>query len=259
MNAKDNEDERRRLIAQLQEVVRRPHHVASESGKDPEAAFALHAKRADAPARPADFASRQGDWRKAVAVGRVPRPTPPLQGQDLEIKRSGPPGRGWGMSSADILPEGAEMAPSPAAARSDAVRDSRNYGGELRDFLRKHKEEFATLVAASADVRSRRYLLGAAAITVILGLAGLAASFALQAIAPQDRAAPLSACHLLLAIKNGSWLRRVTSRSQVGRNNTFENERCSHRENSPPSAEAWETLLGQQGLHARLLPSQARA
>ncbi len=78
------------------------------------------------------------------------------------------------------------MAPSPAAARSDAVRDSRNYGGELRDFLRKHKEEFATLVAASADVRSRRYLLGAAAISIILGLAGLAASFTFQSSAPSE-------------------------------------------------------------------------
>ncbi len=79
MNAKDNEDERRRLIAQLQEVVRRPHHVASESGKDPEAAFALHAKRADAPARPADFASGRG-------TGERPLPSDGFQGRLLRCR-----------------------------------------------------------------------------------------------------------------------------------------------------------------------------
>ncbi len=101
MNANDNEDERRRVITQLQEVVRR-RHVASESGKDPEAEFALRAKRADAPARPAGLASGQGDSQKSD--GRIPRPTPPLQGRDPKIKRFGAPGRGREMA-ADILAE----------------------------------------------------------------------------------------------------------------------------------------------------------
>jgi hypothetical protein len=169
MNTNYNEDERRRVIAQLQEVVRR-RHVASETGKDPGADFALRAKRADAPLELADVASRQRrNLQKAVPDERVPRPAPHLQGRrDPEIKRFRPPGRGPETAAADNLAEGAEMAPLPGAARSDATRDRGNYRREL-------EEEVSTSLTASADVRSRRYLLGAAAIIIILTMA--AASF----------------------------------------------------------------------------------
>ncbi len=174
MNANDNEEERRRVIAQLQQVVRRGQ-VASESVKVPEAEFTLRAKRADTPAGPPDRASGQRDSQKAVPGGRVPGPTPPLPGRDSEIKRFGPPGRGWETAFANIpVEEEAEMAPPPGAARSDAMRDHR---GEPEDFLREHEKEFSIPVADSANVGSRRYLLGAAAIVIILGVAGLAASF----------------------------------------------------------------------------------
>lgn len=165
-----NEDERRRTIAQLQEVVRDPH-IAS-AGKNPQVEFP---RRVEAPARAADLASGRG--AQAAPDGRVRSPTPPLQGRGSEIKGFGPPGHGRQMASADILAERAEMALSPGADPSDAMRDHRNYEDELEDSLPEHEEQFSTS-AAAANVISRRYLLGASAIVIVLGLAALAASFA---------------------------------------------------------------------------------
>jgi hypothetical protein len=57
------------------------------------------------------------------------------------------------------------------------MRDHRNYEDELEDFLPEHEEQFSTS-AAAANVISPRYLLGASAIVIVLGLGALAASFA---------------------------------------------------------------------------------
>lgn len=110
-----NEDERRRAIAQLQEVVRGPH-IAS-AGKNPQVEFP-RAARVEAPARAAD--------------------------------------------------------------PSDAMCDHRNYEDELEDFLPGHEEQFSTFAAIAANFKSRPYLLGAAAIVIVLGLWALAASFAFR-------------------------------------------------------------------------------
>lgn len=165
-----NEDELRRNIAQLQELVR-GSHIAS-AGKNPQVEFPP-AGRVEAPARAADLASGRGT--QAAPDGR--RPAPPLRGRGSEIKGFGPPGHDRQTASADILAERAETALSPGADPSDAMRDHRNYEDELEDFLPEHEEQFSTS-AAAANVISPRYLLGASAIVIVLGLGALAASFA---------------------------------------------------------------------------------
>lgn len=165
-----NEDELRRNIAQLQELVR-SSHIAS-AGKNPQVEFPP-AGPVEARARAADLASGRG--ARAAPDGR--RPAPPLQGRGSEIKGFGPPGHDRQTASADILAERAETALSPGAVPSDAMRDHRNYDYEPEDFLPEHEEQFSTSAAAS-NIISRRYLLGASAIVIVLGLGALAASFA---------------------------------------------------------------------------------
>lgn len=164
MTANQDEDERRRIVVELKELVRGSR--ATSQAEDGPLAVAAY------------LVSEQEDQKIGLET-HIRRSTSQQARDPINLRGFQSQKRGLHsdfVTTAELLAARRQKAVSaPAEApRSDVLRDGND---ESKNPLHEHENNFSDSVGmANVEVRSRRYLLLLAAIVVVFGLAGLAAS-----------------------------------------------------------------------------------